>query len=54
MDLRFFGFLLFLMIAGMAFWLLIFLANFIPYWIIGAIKERFFPKKEEKKQLQDK
>lgn len=29
----FIGFLLFLIIAGMAFWLLTFIISFLPYWI---------------------
>ncbi|MEM9023708.1 MAG: hypothetical protein AAGB22_08195 [Bacteroidota bacterium] len=38
------GFLLFLAIFTMAFWLLLFLAGFmIPYWITINLKERFFP-----------
>ena len=29
----FIGFVLFLIIAGMAFWLLTFIVGFLPYWI---------------------
>lgn len=29
----FIGFVLFLVIAGMAFWLLTFIISFLPYWI---------------------
>ena len=41
-----FGLVLFLLIAGMAFWLLLFLMGFVlPYWItLGAI-EQMRPKK---------
>jgi hypothetical protein len=46
-----FGIVLFLMIAGMAFWLLLFLLTFIvPYWITLGIFEKLRPKRifEEK------
>ncbi len=41
-----FGLVMFLLIAGMAFWLLLFLMGFVlPYWItLGAI-EQMRPKK---------
>lgn len=41
-----FGIVMFLLIAGMAFWLLLFLMGFVvPYWItLGAI-EQMRPKK---------
>ena len=29
----FIGFVLFLVVAGMAFWLLTFIVSFLPYWI---------------------
>ena len=34
-----FGLVIFMMIAGMAFWILIFLASFIPGWIGLSLKE---------------
>ena len=37
----FIGFLLFLAIAGMAFWLLIFLVSFIPFWIYAYCTETY-------------
>ena len=49
---QYIGFIAFLVIALMGFWLLIFLATFIvPYWIGGALKERFQLKRDEKKKL---
>ncbi len=41
---QYLGFLGFLAIFTIGFWLMIFLASFVPYWIFGAIKERFFKK----------
>ncbi len=51
MDLsQFSGFLVFLTIFTMGFWLMIFLITFIiPYWIGGALIERFKEMKAEKK-----
>jgi hypothetical protein len=46
-----FGIVLFLLIAGMAFWLLLFLLGFIvPYWITLGVFEKLRPKRifEEK------
>ena len=37
----FIGFLLFLAIAGMAFWLLTFLISFLPYWIYAFCVESY-------------
>jgi len=52
MDLsQFSGFLIFLSIFTMGFWLMIFLASFIvPYWLYGNIKEAIKYRKEEKKK----
>lgn len=36
---QYLGFLLFLTILTIGFWLMIFLASFVPYWIGGAITE---------------
>lgn len=49
---QYLGFLAFLIIALMGFWLLIFLSAFIPYWIGGAIKERMQLKRAEQKELE--
>lgn len=46
-----FGIVMFLLIAGMAFWLLVFLMAFIlPYWITLGLFEQLRPKRifEEK------
>ena len=50
MDLsQFGGFLIFLTVFTMGFWLMIFLVSFIvPYWIFGSIKESIKLKKEAK------
>lgn len=48
-----FGIVLFLLIGGMAFWLLVFLLGFaVPYWVtLGALEQmrpkRIFEKEEE-------
>lgn len=39
---KFLGFLLFVIIFLIGFWLLCFLCFVLPYWLIGAIKERFY------------
>jgi uncharacterized membrane protein len=50
MDLsQFSGFLAFLAIFTMGFWLMIFLLAFvIPYWVIGYFKEAWKYRKEDK------
>jgi len=52
MDLsQFSGFLIFLSIFTMGFWLLLFLLSFVvPYWIFGSLKESWKFRKEEKKK----
>ncbi len=45
---QYLGFLAFLTILTMGFWLMIFLIHFIPYWIIGAIRELRNEKKAQK------
>jgi len=41
-----FGIVLFLLIGGMAFWMLVFLMGFIlPYWITLGIFEKMRPKR---------
>ena len=47
---QYLGFLAFLTILTMGFWLMIFLLMFvIPYWIGGSLIERFKEKRAEKK-----
>jgi len=41
-----FGIVIFLLVGGMAFWLLLFLLGFIvPYWITLSVFEKMRPKK---------
>ncbi|WP_459209822.1 hypothetical protein [Aquimarina rhabdastrellae] len=48
---QYLGFLAFLTILTIGFWLLIFLATFvIPYWIGGALIENFKLKREAKRK----
>lgn len=47
---QYLGFLAFLTILTIGFWLMIFLLTFvIPYWIGGSLIERFKEKREERK-----
>jgi hypothetical protein len=47
---QYLGFLAFLSILTLGFWLMIFLIGFIvPYWLVGALKERFKELREAKK-----
>lgn len=47
---QYLGFLAFLSILTIGFWLMIFLLTFVvPYWIGGALMERLKEMKEEKK-----
>ena len=47
---QFSGFLVFLVIFSMGFWLMIFLLAFVvPYWLVGNIKEIFKYKRAAKK-----
>ena len=47
---QYLGFLAFLTILTIGFWLMIFLITFvIPYWIGGSLIERLKEKREEKK-----
>lgn len=46
---QFSGFLVFLVIFTMGFWLMLFLISFvIPYWVIGYFKETWKLRKEAK------
>ncbi len=48
---QYLGFLAFLTILTIGFWLMIFLITFVvPYWIGGSLIERFNEIKEERKQ----
>lgn len=47
---QYLGFLAFLFILTMGFWLMIFLFALLPYWIGGSLKEFFQEKKEERKK----
>ncbi|GET45732.1 MAG: hypothetical protein Q4A09_05385 [Capnocytophaga felis] len=50
---QYLGFLVFLGIAMIGFWLMIFLLTFVvPYWVGGAIMEAIKEKKEAKKAKQ--
>lgn len=48
---QYLGFIAFLVIALMGFWLLLFLTALIPYWIGGALKERIEQNRAAKKEL---
>ncbi|MGO1751108.1 MAG: hypothetical protein ACTHYV_01325 [Psychroflexus sp.] len=50
---QFLGFLAFLVILGIGFWLLIFLTAIIPYWIGGALTERLKEIKESRKNKEE-
>ncbi|TPD70644.1 hypothetical protein [Flavobacterium microcysteis] len=47
---QYLGFLLFLTILTIGFWLMIFLVSLLPYWIGGALFERYKERKAKKKQ----
>ena len=47
---QYLGFLAFLTILTIGFWLMIFLASIIPYWIGGALVENIKMKMEAKKK----
>ena len=49
---QYLGFLLFLTILTMGFWLLFFLVGFVSYWVGGASWEAYKEKKAKKKQEQ--
>ena len=46
---QYLGFLLFLTILTMGFWLMIFLINFVFYWVFGASVELYKERKAKKK-----
>jgi uncharacterized membrane protein len=47
---QYLGFLAFLTILTIGFWLMIFLVSIIPYWIGGALMENWKLKREAKKK----
>ncbi|CAH0336072.1 hypothetical protein FVB9288_01745 [Flavobacterium sp. CECT 9288] len=49
---QYLGFLLFLTILTMGFWLMFFLVGFVSYWVGGASWEAYKEKKAKKKQEQ--
>lgn len=51
---QYLGFLAFLTILTIGFWLLIFLTAIIPYWIGGALMERLKELKDAKKTKEEK
>lgn len=46
---QFLGFMAFLIIFLMGFWVMLFLTSIIPYWVGGAIKEMMQERKEKKR-----
>ena len=49
---QYLGFLLFLTILTIGFWLMFFLVSFVSYWVGGATWEAYKEKREKKKQEQ--
>ena len=49
---QYLGFLLFLTILTIGFWLMIFLVHFVFYWIFGATRELLKERKAAKKALE--
>ncbi|WP_278035387.1 hypothetical protein [Flavobacterium nitratireducens] len=47
---QYLGFLLFLTILTMGFWLMFFLVSFVSYWVGGAAWERFKEKKAKNQE----
>jgi uncharacterized membrane protein len=43
------GFLIFLTILTIGFWLMIFLIGFVQYWIFGAVREMYRERKNRKR-----
>ena len=50
---QYLGFLAFLTILTMGFWLMFFLIAFIPYWMIGTLLEIFKMKREAKRKARE-
>ncbi len=49
---QYLGFLLFLTILTIGFWLMIFLVHFVFYWIFGATRELLRERKEKRALLE--
>jgi hypothetical protein len=49
---QYLGFLLFLTILTIGFWLMIFLVHFVAYWIFGATRELLRERKAAKRELE--
>ncbi len=45
---QYLGFLLFLTVLTMGFWLMFFLVGFVSYWVAGALREMYKEKKAKK------
>lgn len=49
-----FGTVLFILIGGMAFWILLFLLGFVlPYWVTLGVMERMRPKRVFDEEIED-
>lgn len=51
---QYLGFLAFLIILLIGFWVMLFLTAIIPYWIGGALKEMMDERKEKKRLEREK
>lgn len=47
---QYLGFLMFLTIFTMGFWLMIFLIHFVFYWLFGATRELYLERKAKREQ----
>ena len=50
---QYLGFLAFLVILTIGFWLMIFLAAIVPYWIGGSVMELLKEKKEARRKAKE-
>lgn len=51
---QYLGFLAFIVILLIGFWVMLFLTGIIPYWIGGAVKEMLDERKEKKRREREK
>ncbi len=51
---QYLGFLAFLVILTIGFWLMIFLTAIVPYWIGGSVMELLKEKKEARRKAKEK
>lgn len=51
---QFLGFLAFVIILLMGFWVMLFLVGILPYWIGGSLKEMMDERKEKKRLEKEK